>query len=537
MKKFLLFLILAQTALGSFALTPKDEMIFKAMEDEMKRSMSELKMDNMPRPYFITYKIHALKYFGFDAQSGSLIETRENENLTTQVLLRVGTQKEDNSFFDSNIYSSSARQAPSFSYDGLRARLWQLTDRVYKDSLSLLAKKQAYKKNKNIDNNYKDFSPAEPAVYIEDFTPQIIDKDYWENLAKELSAQGDIKEIDNFEAAVNIEFRPIYFITSEGAKYTKDYYHIVINLIAKARTKNGFELEESKRFTYADFKDIPTKEELIKQARDFALQTAALTKAEKVKPFIGPVLLESAAAATLFNNQFFPNISRPKPVLSERYDPTQGEFSLKKGLKIMPAGFDVIDDPLTTVFDGVKLIGSYRVDDEGTAAQKLDLITNGKLTTLPATRSLFEGQKATNGHAMARRSGDDFAQAYVKNLFFKPRSPIAAAEFKNKFLEYCRQEGLDYCYIIRGSVDEDFFSAYKINAKTGEETPVYGATIKDLGARTLRDIKYAADDAKVYNITNSISGISIITPSVILSEVEIKPTQKLPARKPLVPKP
>jgi hypothetical protein len=499
----------------------------------MKRYMSELKMDNMPRPYFMTYNVEDIKRITINAQNGSLSSMSEASFPQVQVTLRAGSYKEDNSFFDSYIYSSSERQYPSLNYDGLRAGLWDQTNKAYKDALTLLAKKQAYKKNKNVTDKSPDFSPAKPSVYLQELTLPEIDKNYWQNLAKELSAQGNIKELDKFTVNINMLFAPSYFISSEGAKYTKEYYYIRIDINASAKTKGGFELKESKQSLYADFKDIPSKEDLIKQARDFALQIAVLVKAKKAEPYIGPVLLEGPAAASLFYNKFIPQISHPKPVLSERNNPYQGELTLKKGLKIMPADFDVIDDPLTPVFNNKKLLANYKIDNEGVLPQKINLLTNGKLTALPATRSLFEGQKESNGHA---RTGNTFWEAAARNIFLKPHNRIPSADFKNKFLELCRQENLDYCYIIKSSPFAEYFSAYKIDAKTGEETPVYGATAENISTRTLRDIKYASDDDEVYNIFDRYAA-SIVTPSLILSELEIKPTQKPPARSPLVPKP
>ena len=40
---------------------------------------------------------------------------------------------------------------------------------------------------------------------------------------------------------------------------------------------------------------------------------------------------------------------------------------------------DVVDDPLMKSFDGKELLGAYTIDDDGVPAQKVDLITAGKL--------------------------------------------------------------------------------------------------------------------------------------------------------------
>ncbi|MDR0953455.1 MAG: hypothetical protein LBM71_04660 [Elusimicrobiota bacterium] len=544
MKKFLLLTLLLISATVSFALTDKDQEIFRAMQDEMIRSTAELKMKDVARPYFITYKIYANNLYYFRAFVGSLTESYYTSSIDALIGIRVGNQKEDNSFFQSNIYSSAPEQSAGLNYDGVRAALWSRTDAAYKEALAVLAKKQAYKRSKNTTEDYADFSAANIASDIEEITPAAIDKTYWEDMAKTLSKQGNLKELETFSTEIQIAFRPIYFLSSEGAKYTKDNYVIMITLNAGGKTKDGFEIKENKTLTYADFKDIPTEKELTAIARNFAEQTAAFTLAPKAEPFIGPVMLEKSAAARLLNAAFGENIIKTKKVLSaaNSKDHSMGEFTQKMGLKVMPVNFDVIDNPLLERFNNVKLAGNYKIDDEGVRAQELKLVSSGKLTALPTTRSLIKGETSSNGHARSGRYERDlFAQAAIGNLLFTPQKQIEAKNLKTTFINYCKEEGLDYCYIIRGDMTSGTLNAYKVNAHTGEETPVYGfenPTSIFTITRTLRDIKYAGDDLEVYNFVNNYSApYSIVTPSVILSELELTPSQKQPARKPLVARP
>ena len=103
-------------------------------------------------------------------------------------------------------------------------------------------------------------------------------------------------------------------------------------------------------------------------------------------------------------------------------------------------------------------------------------------------------------------------------------------------MDFCKAEGLEYCYKIssRNITDKGDILAIKINAETGEETPIYGLNSPSLNSRTLRDIKFAADDLTLYNIS---AGISYIVPSVILSEAELAPSQIAPAAKMLITRP
>ena len=103
-------------------------------------------------------------------------------------------------------------------------------------------------------------------------------------------------------------------------------------------------------------------------------------------------------------------------------------------------------------------------------------------------------------------------------------------------MSYCKAEGLEYCYKIstRNITGKADILAIRINATTGEETPVYGLNAPALSTRTLRDIKFAADDLTLYNTG---AGISYVVPSVILSEAELTPNQTSPAAKMLVTRP
>ena len=532
MKKFILTLILISFAAAAHAMTSAE--IFQAMNDEMQRSMKQLKMPGMDKPYFMVYKAMPAKRWTYRANLGALIEENSADTISLRVSLRAGTPELDSSFFNSPVFSTAYQQYPALSYDAIRAAFWDNTNKAYKDALSILAKKKAYKESRNITENYPDFSPAKPAVSVRE-PAQPSDLSHFKQLAAALSAQANIKELDSFTVTVTAGYDPVYMLSSEGAKYVRDNNFVRIAFDAQARAKNGFELKETKTLFYA-LDDLPAKEELLKEAAVFARSAAALTKAEKIEAFIGPVLLEQHASAIFLEDIFTGAINAPRPVFSPNSDPRQGEFAQKLGLKVMPVWFDVYSDPAAQTYNNTRLAASYEVDDEGIAPQKLHLVTNGKLTALPTTRSLIKDQKTSSGHAVLRSNRRDlFAEGFVMNVFFIPQHTTPAAQFKDEFLQFCREEGLDYCHIVRASPLGNAFSAYKVDAETGTQTPVYGAGLKDLSTRALRDIKFAADDIRAYNLYNG--AVSITAPSIVLGEAEIRPTQKLPARKPLVPRP
>ncbi len=513
------------------------ELIFKAMRDEMARTMKDLKAEDMPTPYYIAYKVRQGDVFSVNAFMGeAFAEVQSSGNISASVMMRVGEEKLDNSFFENTVISTAEEQLPSLSYDSLRQALWLLTDDSYKQALDQYAKKTAYLKKKQSKQKEADFIKAEAASHKEDFALKTFDKETLIQLTKMMSEQGNKKEIKKFYTAINVLQGPVFYLSSEGAEYIKDESALIISLSAEADTPDGFPLQAFRRLVYKDITELPKEEVLLKIASEFSNEFQQAIKSPKAEAFIGPVILEGGAANYLFSNIFATNATKTKKVLSlnSDIDYNMGEFTQKKGLKIMPVDFDVTDDPEIEAFNGQKLLGSYKVDDEGVKPQKLQLVKNGKLMDLPSTRSSGK----TNGHArLGLYEKQLFPQAYISNLFFLPHKTQTLAELKQKLMQTCKEEGLEYGYIIR-RFDGSNIIAYKVDANTGEETIVHGFEIPSLSTRTLRDIIAAGDDLQVYNAyATSKPSYSIIAPSVLLKELELKPSQTENKKPPKLAKP
>ena len=539
MKKILILIIALFfiVPLNGLDLKSAQETVFKAMRDEMARTMKSLQTKGMPQPYFATYKVKIQELFSVNAFMGEeLVDVSSQGDIGVSVMMRVGDEKTDSSFFENTVLTTAGGQLPSLSYGSLRRALWLKSDQAYKKALDQYAKKLAYLKKKDLKQENPDFSKAEISSDkpLLDFKP--FDKDYLVSLAEEMSAQGNVKEIKRFYTRIRIWQEPTFYLSSEGSEYIKDDSGINIYLSAQADTPEGFPLILSKSMTFKDLSELPSKENLIKIAKDFSLEIQNAVNSPKGGAYIGPVLLEEEAAAALFNKVFAKNAQKTKKVLSlnRDIDYNMGDFAQKKGLRIMPSNFHVIDDPQAKSFNGRKLAGAYKVDDEGVAPKKLQIVKNGKLTELPATRSSGE----TNGHARLGFNDEKlFAQASVGNLFFLAQKTYSKKELKEELMKSCRKENLDYCYIIR-RFDTPNIIAYKVNAKTGEETLTHGLEMPSLSTRTLRDIIAAGDDLNVFNFISTLEPpYSIISPSVLLSEMELKESQTENKKPPKLEKP
>lgn len=537
MKRFLI-LIPIFAAVNLFAQDVKTNEIFDAMQQEINRTMTLSK--TKPKIHFAAFKVTDAAELTIIAARGGIAQQNKIHKIFTDVALRVGNNKEDNSFFEAVTYNQSAVQNGGLSPESVRAGLWAASDVAYKKALDIYSRKQGYKNKKNTEEVFDDFSIINPAQDVKTYEVIPFPVETLRNIAQKTSAAGALKELEKFNTQVDIIEEISYYLSNEGAKYTKQDLIVQIIFYAKSRTKNGFEFDDIKSLTYASLKDIPSVTVLENIARDFAKQTAAFTEAKKGTAFIGPVWLEGEASAKMFENTFIKNINNTRKIIFDagngKFQYALGEFTLKENLKVLPVNFDVIDDPLQEEFNGQKMLGAYKVDDEGAKAETLSLVKNGILKNLPKTRALIKNQTNTNGHAFVNWGQDLYAKARVRNLFFFPHETTPIEDFKQKFMDYCKAEGLEYCYKISSKdiSEKNDILAIKIDANTGEETPVYGLNAPALNARTLRDIKFAADDLTLYNIP---AGISYVVPSVILSEVELTPNQSYPTTKMLVTRP
>lgn len=537
MKRFLIFICLFATV-NLFAQDTKTNEIFDAMQQEMKRTMSLSKTE--PKIHFAAFKVTDVSELFIIAARGGLVQENQVNEIVTDVAMLVGNDKENNGFFQAYTFNQSRAQDGGLSPETVRAGLWAASDINYKKALDIYSRKQGYKNKKNTEEVYNDFSQTTPTQDVKTYKKTIWPLKELKEIAQKTSAAGAISELEKFNVQVEAGEEISYYLSSEGAKYTKKDLIVQITLYAKSRTKTGFEFDDTKKISYASLKEIPPVNVLEDIARTFAKQTAAYTNAQKGEAFIGPIWLSGEASAQMFEKTFIKNINNTRKIIYDigdgKFEYSLGEFSLKENLKVLPVNFDVIDDPSQEEYNGNKTIGTYKVDDEGAKAQPLALVKNGILKDMPKTRALIKGQTKTNGHAFVNWGQDLYAKAKVTNLFFLPHETTPIENFKQKFMDFCKAEGLEYCYKIssRDIIGKDDILAIKINADTGEETPVYGLNAPRLTSRTLRDIKFAADDLTLYN---TLAGISYVVPSVILSEAELTPSQAYPATKMLVTRP
>src|SRR5271167_1733456 len=134
---------LAQAQQKSTAATSAEvqsDPLFKALREELDRNKSQLKMDNVPAPYYIEYRLSDVDEFSAEAAFGALRQDQRIHGRSLRVVVRVGDYKLDSYYGPgTGVVNFAPRDDDSIA---LRRDLWLATDRAYKNASEALASKK-----------------------------------------------------------------------------------------------------------------------------------------------------------------------------------------------------------------------------------------------------------------------------------------------------------------------------------------------------------------------------------------------------------
>jgi hypothetical protein len=590
---------LASARIAGAAKAQQDnDQTLRAMRDEMSRAKTRLEL-NIPgtqqpvRPYYVEYRLLDLDVREVVAEFGTLLTTTHGRNRFMNVEARVGTYKLDSSNFISDegfrgFIGSQGSVGIDRDYDSLRQDLWIATDQAFKQAVETYSRKQAYLSSLARQSNIDDFSKAEPIQQIEPLVTPDWGNRNWEQEARQSSATLRLFP-DIYESRVTyyLVYATEYLLTSEGTEIRTNRTYAAVEAGMNTLASDGMPLNHLFASYAPRPADLPNVDAVRKGLNVSASELMALRAAKPAEDYTGPVLFEARAAAPLLAQVFGPamNGSRPplafQPVVEQMLSGLGGksDWTGRIGSRVLPPAVSVVDDPSAKDFHGTPLLGGYAVDDEGIRAQKVTVVDKGNLKELLMSRRPGPDSGSSNGHGRSGFLGD--AKATMSNLFFNASETISPAELKKKFIDECRSEKLDYCIIVRemdnpalsllhqedftellasfgggaGTGDRLPLLAYKVYPQDGHEEIIRGARVIALNTRALRNLAGIGNDNFVYNYMQSqIAGFagtalgafgsaqgglpaSVVAPSLLFGELEVRGARGEPKRLPLLPAP
>ncbi len=512
------------------------DVVLRALREEMERSKANLKLENVPAPYYIEYRVTEIDQFEASAVFGALRSQQHNHGRLLRVVVRVGDYKQD-SFYGTG--EGTIDLVPSDDdVFAIRHRLWLATDRAYKAASEALSAKQAALKQLKVDEPVDDFAKASPVEAVEplagfsspDFTS-------WIHLLEEASAQyRSDKELLNFESALRLTVENRYFLNSEGTVARSGHAHCVISIAGSTQAADGMLLQRSHADQGNDLKEIPTREQFLKTTARI-LETLKLLRNAPVvdEEYRGPVLLSNDAAATVITELVEPNVLGRKPPLGENAR-TTGKWSSSYKARVLPDFINVFDDPTISTISGQPLFGNYTLDDEGVKAQRVALIAKGQLVSYLMGRQPIRDFPASNGHGRAAAAAAP--APHPGNLILQSTDPQPDAGLKEKLIDLCRRRDLPYgLYVETMGPGLEPRLLYRIWTKDAHEELVRGGVFGDLDIRSLRSDLIAAGTAPAVEDRSEPVWFSVSSPALLFDELQVKRSQSAKQKLPEYPAP
>ncbi|HEY2165258.1 MAG TPA: metallopeptidase TldD-related protein, partial [Gemmatimonadaceae bacterium] len=385
------------------AQAPRNDVVVRAMRDELARSVQQLRLDTLPKPYFIAYRVTEGQGEGASARLGSLVGDGDGRGSRfLQVEVRVG----DYAFDNTNYFGAGfiPTQFVGFGglpvdddYQELRRQIWLATDRAYKQALEGLSQKRAALETRSRTDDLADFS-HEPVTNTVDETPPAAapNRQALETLARDLSATfRSASEIYSSSAGVQTSWSRTIYLNSEGTSWVRAKPHASVNAQASTQAMDGTALSMSYSVQADAFAELPSRDSLLKGVRDLATRLTEQRHVPLADAYDGPVLFEGAAAAELFNQLVAGKLTGMRtmvtsPTFAGLAAPRGNDWGDLIGSLVLPRWMTVVDDPTLGAMDG-RPVESYRVDEDGVATRVTTIVDHGVLKTLLTGRTPVTG--------------------------------------------------------------------------------------------------------------------------------------------------
>lgn len=574
MKSLLLIIIVNTSLIG--LLSAKEDLVgpahrvfadavFTTLAEEMERSLTNLQLGSFAPPYYIGYSLRNASFIEVEAKLGGLVRSSEGQYSHCSTDVRVGDYELDNSYFvprDVWAYRPSGYNLP-IDLKGLpllHRALWWMTDDSYKQAVELYSRKKTTLLNRPAPDRQSDFRKVEVHQLLETPTSITCKKATLEEVARRVSAIFlNYPAILDHRVWLSVEAAHRYFLNSEGSMFLRDEPEMVLLISAFALSRNGQLLQDHELLAYRTCDELPNFEDLSVAATSMALRLTQRVTAPVLDKYIGPVLFTGQAAAEVMLQLLGARLTAPPPYVFEdesskdHFQRTllENPFAGRIGLRVLPDGFRVYDDPTLTTWRERPLIGCFAVDDEGVPARSIELVKDGRLKTLLATRHPAKNVLDSPGHA--RFGLSDYAVGCISNLFVEPKNGVSTKKLRSKLVKLCKEMGLAFglevrrihtpsmSYFLEQSASSPLrvsqpssssmlgsgLEVYKLYPD-GREELVQGAEFQQVTVRSLRDIIASSKErilTNTYLALPDVAGhlpVSIITPDLLVEEMELE---------------
>ena len=530
--------------------------VLDAMKAELDRSLKLLGEQEVP-PYFLSYEITETHGVFVGASFGALSSSDESRQRVLDLDLRVGDYSLDNTRpIRDDLFSSVFRGFGPTSIpvddepDAIRSILWAETDRNYKSALEQLTQVKTNVQVKvETEDQSDDFSREVASKASDAPRPIEVDLADWEQRVRRYSAPfAEYGEFLEGSASLRAGTETRWFVNSDGSEIQTSETRYRLFIAATTKADDGMELPLYKSyssFTHDGLPDDATVERDVRKMIDILL---ALREAPLVEPYTGPAILSGEASGVFFHEILGHRLEGHR--LKEVDD--SHTFREQLNQRVLPETFSVHFDPTVRTYGPSDLVGSYRYDNQGIAAQRVTAIDKGILKSYLMSRTPAEGFPKSNGHG--RKQAGLKPVARQSNLIVEVSDPLTTEELNARFFEAIeaagksfglRIEEIEGGFTFTGRAIPNSFNVspllvYRVYPD-GRQELVRGVDLIGTPLVTFSRVIAADDQIGVFNgFCGAESGsvpVSAAAPSILVSQIEVQKKPRSQDRPPLLPAP
>src|SRR6266849_3514015 len=526
--------------------------ILKVMQGELSRASSSLSKTD-PAPYFLSYTVNDQNIVVLVGAYGSLLTDAALQRRQADVVMRVGSPALDNTHGQSRASGMTSGALPLGDDSHAISRvLWELTDREYKRAApAFLNVKTNTAVRAEEEDKSPDFSKEAPQSHTgEALKPHAFDRAAWEGEIRRLS--GAFRKYPGVYFAtvvLQVQDSTARLVSSEGAAIASPSASTRLIMEAETRADDGMELIRVETFQAPSAAGLPGEADLTAKIDKMAADLKDLRKAPVAEPYDGPALLSGRAAAVFFHEVLGHRLEGHR-----QRDEDEGQtFTKKIDQEVLPKFLSVADDPTTHEIAGIKLAGSYDYDNEGSPAQRVEVIKNGILKNFLMSRMPIKDFSVSNGHG--RNQPGLMPTGRQGNLIVTSTQTVPEAQLRQKLIDEVKRQGKPYgLYFddIQGGftlttrqLPQAFqvlpVVVYRIYADGRPDELVRGVDIVGTPLAALTRIMTTGDQPHVFNgVCGAESGsvpVAAVAPAMLFSEMEVQKRGHSHERPPILPPP
>ena len=535
--------------------------VLDAMTAELHRAFTSLAKsapsqqgdDKQLPPYFLSYTVRDSSFVSIRALYGALADSSAGRTRTADVQVRVGDPKLDNTHGTHRGSAVNSLQLPlGDDREAIARSLWLATNTGYGTALDnyLRVETEAEVRAKEEDTS-PDFSQQAAQTHIGATAPPVaVDRAAWEQRVRELSRIfRDYPDVYENMVLLTVQNETDYFASSEGSQIVTPHSQARLVAVAVTRADDGMDLFRERTFEAETVDGLPKQADLEAAMRELGQSLEALRKAPVTEPFDGPAILSGRAAAVFFHEVLGHRLEGQR----QRGDEEGQTFTKDVGKEVLPEFLSVVDDPTLTTFGDTWLSGSYRYDDEGQKAERVDLIQDGVLKNFLMSRLPIASFGASNGHG--RAEAGHVPTGRQGNLIVTSTKTVSESLLRKELIEEAKKQGKPY-----GLYFEDISSGFAVTQRASPQAfqviplvvwrvyvdgrpdeLVRGVSIVGTPLAAMKSIIATSDKSEIFNgecgAESGTIPVSAVAPAMLLSSIETQRQPQGTARPPILPIP